>query len=373
MGAGGSTSPVVMIQDPDTGLRADVVQLGDGSQALRTSGIVQIEQLFGQDGFPDTWFALGEFGDCAGIGAEGDTIQVLIAAGCDPTEYPAVDVTYTITAGDVAAVRPEIETRNNIISFLNGTPAFSAQWRANKVKDNGIIHITSKYRAEVGERLILNDFQVITTGTTWVTVAFNTIERRGKGTSLSRDPADPRVGILGISGTVSVTAGAVDNIYQEDIFEVTDPGNNNMAVDGFPTPIEFGLNALDGYDLFVEEIRFHGEVGSVKYGQFLNINQKLSNGIIVTIKSDDGTTTFQPIKATDDFKARWSSLGGFDLDVQAGGDHFLATRKFDATALPVLRATGTYIVDDYIDVSIQNDIDSIGELYCTVIGFRKEP
>jgi len=345
------------------------VELIDGKRRALTSSIVIIEQLFGRDNYADTWFYIGDQYDSSGAGAIGDTVRVFIAQGPDPS-YEEIDITYTLVAEDVG---DEITLADNIVKYLNANLLFRDKWKSSRVKDNSVVHIGSKLAAEFGERPNGGDFQVYSTGTTIVTSAWDKVVRQGKSTSLSRDSRDPRVGILGISGTVSVTAGAVDNIYQEDLIQVENPPNTALNIDGDPVPGNFRLDALVGYDLFIEEIRFHGVAGSIKYGQFLNINSVLDIGIEIEIKSDDGYTMFQPIQSTEDFKSRWSSLGGWDLDITVGGDHFLGTRRFDATALPVLRAADTYTTNDFLNVRVSDDIDSVGEFYCTVIGFRKEP
>jgi len=358
------------IQGEDGIYCADVT-LQNGIKRLQTTGLVQIEQLFGQDDIADTWFALGTFEDCSGIGSAGDQIRIQIVAGCNATENPAVDYTYTVTASDVSADFPEISVRDNIISGLNSDSNFEKSWKADSIKDNGIVHISSLFRGEFGERSNVDDFTVTVTGTTVVTRAYDNIVRRGKATSLSRDPDDKRIGILGISGNVSVSASTVNNIFESDLYNATH--GYNLAVNGATTPAVFRLDALTGFDLFIEEIRFHGVANGIKFSQFLNLNLFLTNGIEILLQSDENLTDFRHIFITDDFKARWASVGGFQLDVQAGYDHFVSIRRFDNTALPVLRAAGTFAVDDYVQATVSDNISAIGALFCTVIGFKKEP
>jgi len=359
------------IQGDDGNYCADVV-LQNGIKRLQTTGLVQIEELFGQDNIADTWFALGTFEDCSGIDSAGDQIRVQIAAGCDAIENPAVDYTYTVTAADMSATFPEISVRDNMISGLNADTNFKKSWDADSVKDNGIVHISSIFRGEFGERSTSGDFSVtVTTGSSVVTAAFDNVIRRGKSTSLSRDPDDKRIGILGISGNVSVSASTINNIFEDDLYNAT--YGIDMAVNCATTPIVFRLEALTDYDLFVEEIRFHGVANGIKFSQFLNLNLSLTNGIEVLLQSDENLTDFRHIYITDDFKARWASIGGFQLNVQAGYDHFSSIRRFDSTALPIIRAAGTFTTDDYIQVTIADNISAIGTLYCTVIGFKKEP
>lgn len=362
-------SDVVQITGNDELNTADVT-FQNGRWRLNTTGLVQIEQLFGQDDIADVWFAIGDFDDCNGVGSAGDTIRVQIVAGCNATEYPAVDVTYTVQASDVAADLPELAVRDGIVTALNADANFSTSWKAERIKDNGIVYITSEFRGEVGERPTTNDFTVTATGTTTVTPAFLDILRRGKSTSLARDPENPRVGVLGISGSVNVQASSVDNIFEQDLL---DGSNNDLTVNGSGTPVDFRLEAQAGFDLFIQEIRIHGLGNGIQFQKFLNLNSALTNGLEITLKSDDITSVFQLIKTTDDFKARWSSLGGFDLDIQSGADHVLATRRFPDTALPVLRSQGEFTTDDFLQLRVQDNLSGVNELFCTVVGFVKEP
>ena len=118
-------------------------------------------------------------------------------------------------------------------------------------------------------------------------------------------------------------------------------------------------------------MRFHGLANGIKYGKFLNLNQTLSNGILVELQSDGVLSSFSLIKSTDDFKARWSSKGGWDLDVQSGNDHFLGIKDFNIAALPILKKQGTNPgPDDFIRITTQDNLNQVGELFFTAVGFK---
>ena len=75
------------------------VELIDGQPSLRTFGIQAIESLRGFDPICDVWFYIGTEDDSSGAGQAGDTVRVQIAATLDnPTDFPAVDLTYTLIA-----------------------------------------------------------------------------------------------------------------------------------------------------------------------------------------------------------------------------------------------------------------------------------
>ena len=322
------------------GDRVDVTPDGLGTNRLATDAVVTVVSQLGFDDIADTWFAIGDFDDSTGADAAsaGDTIRVQIAAGDDATRYPAIDVTYTITSGDLSASFPEVTIAKNVAAALNANGTFNDLWTASTVKDNGIVHVSSKLKGEMGERPNTNDFTVTPTGGVTVTVGFTTIERRNKTTSLRRDLEDPRIGILGISGSVEVTPGALGDIFIEN---AKNGSSANLLVNGSSTPVDFTINSQANKDIFIQEIRFYGGGNGIKFGQILSKNTTLTNGIQVTIQSDEASLTLPLIKKTEDFKNKFAfgqAAGGqFRIDVQSGADQFLASFSF-ATPFPI-RAT----------------------------------
>lgn len=356
------------------GDRVDVSPDGSGTNRLATDAVVTVVSQLGFDDIADSWFAIGDFDDSTGADAAsaGDTVRVQIAAGDDATRYPAIDVTYTLVAGDLTAQFPEVTIAKNVASALNADSTFRSLWTASTVKDNGIVHVSSKLKGEMGERPNTNDFTVTPTGGVTVTVGFNTIVRRNKTTSLRRDSEDPRIGILGISGSVEVTPGALGDLF---IKNALNGGSSSLLVNGSGTPVDFTINAATDEDIFIQEMRFYGGGNGIKFGQFLSKNTKLTNGIEVTIQSDNESITLPLIKSTEDFKNKFAfgsaAAGQFSVDVQAGADQFLASFSF-ATPFP-LRAVGSFTTDDFIRVRIRDDLTSgISTLEFIARGFNKE-
>jgi len=355
----------------NNGLHRVDVDLVSGKNRMATDAVVTVEQLFGRPGFSAVWFAIGTFDDCSGVGNAGDTIRIEIAAGCLPTLYPAVDLIYVITAGDVAAAQPEISVRDAIISALNSDADFQKSWRADDIKNNGIVFIESKLRAEKGDRIVPGDFAVTPTGTTTTTISFDVILRRGTETELVRSIDDPRQGILGISGSVSVIPTGFPNRFNGDCANL---GVTDLTINGAATPTIFKVNAIANFDIYVNEIRIHGLSNGVKFGKFLNLNSVLTNGILITVKTDNIVTVEPTIKSTDDLKARFSTSGAWNLDVQAGGDHVLASQVLGSFPF-VIRAQNTFGVgnDDYFQILIRDNLSQVTNLFCTIIGFEREP
>lgn len=353
---------------------ADVV-FSAGFRKLKTDATVIVEQVFGQDPQGTTWFFFGAtLEDANGIGAAGNTVRVQIPAAVTPlgVVYPAVDVTYTVTAGDVASTNPERSVAVGTCSALNLNANFiAAKWKCEVAKDFALVHISSKLYNEFGTR---TSWTVTCSGSTSCNPGYLDIIRRGKPTELSRSPNDPRQGILAIAGSVTTLPGAIGSRYQE-YFRFG--GSSNMLVDadagsGFKT---FEVPISSTRDIFVEQIRCYGGGNGIKYEQFMAQNVMLTNGLLFEIHSDDETSTIGPIKVTEDFKNIFSSVAAdFRVDIQSAADQFIAI--FRPTVPFPLRISGAFGPgnDDYLRVTVRDDIDTVGsQLECQAWGFTREP
>ena len=364
----------------DGTLRADVVSK-NFRNALVTDASVTVEQVFGFDDFADSWFRIDEAG---GIG---DTIRVQIAGYIDPTgserDLPAVDVTYTLVAIDVG---DEHKLRDNLILALNADTNFiNAKWKATIIKDNAIIHIGSKLIGEIGERDTSGDLTITVTGTTVYSFQNSDNDRflrRGKQNSGARDPRDRRLVTIGISGEVQAVPGAAGDLFFQNATDDGTPiadqggtGDASLLVNGsLGTPIEFTIPPDTEKDLFISEMRFYGGGNGIQYGNFVSKNSALTNGIKVTIRSDEVEKTFFPIRKTEDFKNKWSFGSGtnFKLETPSGTDQFIAVLQFE-NPFP-LRKIATFLSgDDFIKVEVRDSLNSgITELEFMAIGFKRE-
>lgn len=357
------TQPVSLI-DENSGL-AVKIELIDGEPRLITGGVQSIESLRGQDPIADTWFFIGTEGDSSGAGGIGDTVRVQIVAGDKPSLFPAVDVTTTLTANEA---NDETELANLIASNLNGDSDFSLVYSARRIDlDASTVYITSKLPGPRGERPNIDDITVTTTGTTVVTRAFQNIIRRNKVTSLARDPANPTLGILGISGTVSAAQGDVTN---QIIEFATDSGSEFMTVDGSGTPVNFFIPASATSERFFTSLRFEALGNGIQFTNFLSKNNSLTNGVMVTLRSNNAEATFPLIRTTEDFGS-FFSRGPSDFDVfdVSGTDYFRSTLTFPAPFQ--IFKQGTFGTDDFIRVRVQDDLSS-GVSQFRFIGFGFE-
>lgn len=355
-----NSSQYVSLVDETTGLTANI-ELVDGQNSLRTFGIQAIESLRGFDPQCDVWFYIGTELDSSGAGNIGDTVRVQIAASTDnPTDYPAVDLTYTLVASDVG---DEEELSLNIANYLNSQASFNTLWRAQRIQGNGVVYITSRKPGGQYERPNVDDFIVTSTGTTVVTRAFDKIIRRNKITGLARDPVDPRQGQLGIQGSVVQTAGDVTSRFQT-VF-------TDIAVDGSSTPVEFTENADATQVKFISSVTIAGRDNGIQFSDFLGINGALTNGVEVEFKSNDVMVIREPIRTTDD-------LLDFHAETPANFVIFFASGEDKVTAQLVfspaleIRPQGEFSTDDYLLIRINDNLTQINELRAIVSGFNRE-
>ena len=224
----GDDNTISVIADgAGTGKKAEVVtRASDGKNAMAIDGsfAVTIDELLGRDPLPDTYFTV------TAAGANGDTIRVQIAAtSVDSTspdrDLPAVDVTTTVTVSEVG---DEFALSKLIISDLTADTNFvNAKLKAKSVGGalRAIVHISStefSLAGEFAERLNAGDVAVTPSGITTVNLPTNNdkIISRGKVVSLARDPDNEhRLGVLGISGSVSVSPSGIEDGIQEFLKE----------------------------------------------------------------------------------------------------------------------------------------------------------
>lgn len=349
---------------------ADVI-LEDSVQRLATTAKVTVQALLAYDDFADTWFKI------INAGLLNDTWRIQIVAGSfDSTipdrDPPATDVTVTVTALEVG---DEIALRDKIVAALNANANFSPYWKASPIKDNPMVHISSKKIGDEGERSTLGDFSVTVTGAAvfdYINDENRKILRRGKSNTGVKDPRDKRFVTFGISGEVQAVPGSVGDLI---IANALNAGSPDLRVNGsLVTPIVFTVPAEANKDIFIEELRFYGNANGIQFGKFLGLNAPITNGILIEIRSDEVVTQLPLIKTTDDFKHKFAfgTGTGFQLNVQAGRDDFMAS--FSLTTTFPIRKAGTFVSgDDYVKVYIRDNL-SAGLLALEFLarGFKKE-
>ena len=369
----GGTDPLGAYRKVHTKVRTD------GLIALVTDATVVVESTFGFDQNPDSYFKV------LNTGAEGTTWTIFIdGTNNDPSnpdrDLPSYTKIFTVL---LAEVGDELKFRDRMVQELNQDIIFkdTVFLKAQRVTDRATVHIYSKKFSASGEfyeRPLAGSFAVTVSGDGVPFLGFDNLISRSKPVTIATDIESPhRLGLFGITGSVSVTAGSLSDLY---IQEVTDDGTPTGSTDlrvnaTVANPTEFFIATVIEKDLFVEMLMFDAQANGIKFGNFLGQNSALTDPILVEIKSDDTITQFPPIYTTEDFKNVFAALSGtggnFHLDVQPGSDEMVAILKFDNPF--IIRATGTFTIDDYVRVTIQdNTLQGVGRLKFRVKGFEKE-
>lgn len=354
----------------------NTVVRSDGVRALAVDSRTVVESTFGFDQSPDSYFRIIKTGNT------GDTWTITIAGtNNDPTtpdrDIPTYTKVFTVLAAEVG---DEIKLRDRIIQELNADNTFKniCGLKAQNATDRAIVHILSEFfslSGEFFERPFAGDFDVAVTGDAQVFIGFDNLTARSKPVSISRDIDSPhRLGLFGITGEVRVTAKDLEDLFIENA-KLNFVGGVEMgqANGSLVSPVIYGIPSQPETDVFIEELRFYGQGNGIKYGVFLNSNQPLINGILITIKSNDTITTLPLIKTTDDFKNKFAfgqGAGGFKLDIASGRDDFIAVFSFVNPF--VVRVAGSFTTDDYIQIEIRDNLN-VGSLQFIAKGFEKAP
>ncbi|MDZ4810748.1 MAG: hypothetical protein SGI96_21135 [Bacteroidota bacterium] len=349
---------------------------GDGLTALVTDASGVVESTLGFDQQPDSFFQI------INTGAAGNTWTIFIAGtSADPTgpdrDLPDYTKVFTVLAGEVG---DELKLRDRIVQELNSDPVFKSTvfLKAAKATDRAIVHIQSQKFSVSGdfyERPFSGNFNVTVTGTAVRIVGFDNLISRSKPVTISRDRDSPhRLGLFGVTGSVSVTAKELSGLF---VAEATNAGSSDMRVNGsLASPIDFLVPASTTTDIFIQDLIFDAGGNGMKFGKFLSKSSAIVNGVEVQIKSDDIITTFQPIFTNEEFKNKWAALSGsgaaFRIDVQDGEDELLAILHLDNPF--ILRVAGSFTTDDFIRVRIRDNLSSqIARFNFRAKGFEKEP
>lgn len=344
-----------------------------GKWRLATTGIVQIEQLFGQDPIPDVFItvtAAGQAGDQITFNINGVTVDTTVP----DSNIPAFNETYTLVAGDVGNERQLVE---NLEDWFNTHPNKPEDLEAEAItgEKRRVLHITCEefsLSGEFHERPGPNSFDVITTGTTVVAKDDDEIKSRGKGTSLARDPDNPhRLGILGISGSVRVSASEVDQLLEEF---ASNGGITTLAVNPGGTPDIYTVlaNPAGGDVKVLELFKVYGSDGNVKTGSnnFLGLNSPLTNGLEIRITKNAITSVFKNVKTTSEFFALLASAPDKQKYIPSSGVDFVESDfDFVSRNIQIRLEPGT---TDKIEVVVQDNLSQIDELYFVAEGFLEE-
>jgi len=356
---------------------ADVI-LDGGVKKMAVQATATIEALFGRDPQASSYAFFGaSLTDANGIGSAGDTVTTTIPAAVAPLSsiYPAVSVVTTIQASDVADDRPERAVAIRVCDDLNNDSDFQdSQWKCEVMKDFGAVFISSKLFNEWGER---TSWTFTCSGTTSCAIAESGLLRRGYETELSRSPNNPRLGVLAISGTVSTIPGGTSDIL---IQEFMNGGSSNFIVNGSVTPVDFEIGCDPEKDRFINEIRQYIICSGLKLDQFFCKNGSLSNGVLVTVRSEGQELDFLPLQVTTDWITKFAigpagPTGQSRIDLQAGADAYTGSFIFEQPAVIKKCGTNGTVTDDFIRIRIRDNLtnQNLSTYSGLVEGFEREP
>lgn len=135
-----------------------------------------------------------------------------------------------------------------------------------------------------------------------------------------------------------------------------------LNVNGSNTPIEFIVNSDATGDMIVSSLVWQCFAGGIKLDKFLSLNSELPTGLIVEVKSENVIFNFLAIRNTMEFDSLFAYGNGRSFEViSASGNDSLVSR-FGPTAPFLLKKTGTYTIDDYIKVTVADNISSISRI-----------
>jgi len=141
--------------------------------------------------------------------------------------------------------------------------------------------------------------------------------------------------------------------YAEDV------GSNDMNVNGSGTPVDFIVDSDASGDMIISSLIFEAIDGGIQNNKFLGKSAEITTGVVVEVKSQDVVFQFLPIRNTIEFDSLFSHGQGRSFEViYASGKDSMVSRFGPSTPF-LLKQTGTYVTDDYIKVTIQDNLNNV--------------
>jgi hypothetical protein len=166
-----------------------------------------------------------------------------------------------------------------------------------------------------------------------------------------------------------VGAGVSGLIYEKRL------SLNNAGVDfsinenGSVTNQIYSIGPDTVYDILVTEVIWQFGGAALRINGFMNLGGTLTNGCVLSLKSDNNTFTYTPITNTYQI-AYYASLGGFETSFDSSGDVLKCTRIY--TPNLIIRKKGYYGAnpDDYIQLAVRDNLTSVSSSFnITIRGF----
>jgi hypothetical protein len=165
-----------------------------------------------------------------------------------------------------------------------------------------------------------------------------------------------------------VKSASAPEVLGNIVFEYAEhDGLINLNVNGATTPQEFLVQAKPT-DLIINTMIFECFCGNTRTDRFLDLNSELTNGLLVEVKSEDSPFSFKPIKRTGELDSLFSvgAFGDFKIIASSSGTYVSA--KFGLSAPFIIKAAGSFAIDDFIKVTIRDNLSSINRIRFLAVG-----
>jgi hypothetical protein len=133
-------------------------------------------------------------------------------------------------------------------------------------------------------------------------------------------------------------------------------GSKEMAIDSSAGPTVFEWTPGDD-DILGAAMSFVMEDATIYFGDKFAGIAALTNGVLVTVKSEDVVYTMATLKRTREF-FQLSMLGGFDVYAATPDCMRMCMSMTDF----MFKKAGTYATDDYVRVAIHDDLDGLSHM-----------
>jgi hypothetical protein len=163
---------------------------------------------------------------------------------------------------------------------------------------------------------------------------------------------------------ISVTppVSSSSNIFMQ---RVENGGSDDLSIDGSSVPVEFVVNADASDDIILYEVRFVMVVNSLSIdGTSFGSISALTNGVLLTVKSNSIETNIANLQINEDFLSLYSP-GGTYLEYAAENDFIVSGMYFGGNTKLYAGSS------DFVKITVRDDLSSAAKFKyftCTVHG-----
>ena len=141
--------------------------------------------------------------------------------------------------------------------------------------------------------------------------------------------------------------------------------SKEMAIDADGSPQQFVWNP-GSEDITGQALSFIIEDATIYFGDKFGGIDDLTNGVLIELKSEDVSYTLANIQRTREF-LQLSTVGGFEVYSATPDCMRVEVRLTDF----IFKATGTYGTDDYVRVTIRDDLTGLSHMSALFKGTKE--